>query len=291
MRRQPVIVGVDASPAGVLAATTGWAVAAAGDVPCRLVHAVRLPSGRAAESVADADSSEIVNGLLAKSRTEIVATIRDHVPPEALDALDIRIGNPAWVLRRAIEEASAHLLVLGGKHHAAPIRWFGGSTAHHAVRMIDVPLLVVSAPVTRFTRVLVATDLSDAALPTLEHAREFAALFKAAVSILTVVEPMPSIPDVGVQIDMSTQLQTAEEEMRALVTRLAWSERPGIAVETGSPARTIADQAATWGADLVVVGSHGKGWVDRVLLGSTTERLLNRLPCSTLVIPVHGPAD
>ncbi len=290
MRRQPVIVGVDASPAGVLAATTGWAVAAAGDVPCRLVHAARLPSGRAAESVADADSSEIVSGLLAKSRTEIVATIRDHVPPEALDALDIRTGNPAWVLRRAIEEASAHLLVLGGKHHAAPIRWFGGSTAHHAVRMIDVPLLVVSAPVTRFTRVLVATDLSDAALPTLEHAREFAALFKAAVSILTVVEPMPSIPDVGVQIDMSTQLQTAEEEMRALVTRLAWSERPGIAVETGSPARTIADQAATWGADLVVVGSHGKGWVDRVLLGSTTERLLNRLPCSTLVIPVHGPA-
>ena len=40
-----------------------------------------------------------------------------------------------------------------------------------------------------------------------------------------------------------------------------------------------------WGADLVVLGSHGKGWVDRMLLGSTTERLLSHLPTSMLVIP------
>jgi len=35
----------------------------------------------------------------------------------------------------------------------------------------------------------------------------------------------------------------------------------------------------------VVVGSHGKGWVDRLLLGSTTERLLDQLPASLLVVP------
>jgi nucleotide-binding universal stress UspA family protein len=285
MRRQPVIVGVDASPAGVLAATTGWAVSFAGDVPCRLVHAIRPPSALAV----DPESSALLDGLLAKSRAEIIETIRHHVPPEALDELEIRLGNPTWVLRQAVADASAHLVVLGGKHHAAPIRWFGGSTAHHAVRTIDVPLLVVAAPVTRFMRVLVATDLSDAALPTLEQACEFAALFDAAVKVLTVVEPMPSIPDVGVQIDMSAQLLTAEQETRALVTRLEDGEHMEVSVESGSPARTIADEAAAWDADLVVVGSHGKGWVDRVLLGSTTERLLNRLPCSTLVIPVHGP--
>ena len=290
MRRQPVIVGVDASQAGVLAATTRWAVAAAGDVPCRLVHAVRIPPALAVETATNADSGEFLSGLLARSRTEVLEAVRQHVPPEALDALEIRTGNPAWVLRQSIEDTAAHLLVLGGKHHAAPIRWFGGSTAHHAVRTIDVPLLVVAAPVTRFTRVMVATDLSDAALPTLEQALEFAALFAATVRVLSVVEPTPAIPDVGVQIDTSAQLQTAEDETRALVDRLAGSERVEIAVDSGSAARTIADQAAAWRADLVVVGSHGKGWVDRVLLGSTTERLLNRLPCSTLVIPVRGPA-
>jgi len=39
-----------------------------------------------------------------------------------------------------------------------------------------------------------------------------------------------------------------------------------------------------------VVGSHGKGWVDRLLIGSTTERLLNRLPTSLLIVPINKPA-
>jgi hypothetical protein len=37
------------------------------------------------------------------------------------------------------------------------------------------------------------------------------------------------------------------------------------------------------------VGSHGKGWVDRALLGTVTERLLNQLPVSLLVVPVRKP--
>ena len=50
-------------------------------------------------------------------------------------------------------------------------------------------------------------------------------------------------------------------------------------------AETIAQEATNWNADLIVVGSHGKGWVDRLLMGSTTERLLTFLPASVLVVP------
>ena len=35
---------------------------------------------------------------------------------------------------------------------------------------------------------------------------------------------------------------------------------------------------------------HGKGWVDRLLIGSVTEDLLNNLPCAVLVVPVPKPA-
>lgn len=56
----------------------------------------------------------------------------------------------------------------------------------------------------------------------------------------------------------------------------------------GLPAETIAEEARAWQADLIVVGSHGKGWVDRILIGSTAERLVTELPTSVLVVPVKA---
>jgi nucleotide-binding universal stress UspA family protein len=159
------------------------------------------------------------------------------------------------------------------------------------VRAIDVPLLVAAAPLSAFARVLVTTDLSDAAARTIKTAWAFARLFGATVRALHVIEPLPSIPDVGVEPDECAHLEVAESETAASLSTLGLDDAVESVVLCGAPARTIADHAADWSADLVVVGSHGKGWIDRVLLGSTTERLLNRLPCSLLIIPTHGPAS
>jgi nucleotide-binding universal stress UspA family protein len=60
-------------------------------------------------------------------------------------------------------------------------------------------------------------------------------------------------------------------------------------IRRGQAAETIAQEAAAWRADVIVVGSHGKGWVDRLLIGSITEALLNDLPTAMLVIPVPAP--
>jgi nucleotide-binding universal stress UspA family protein len=62
-------------------------------------------------------------------------------------------------------------------------------------------------------------------------------------------------------------------------------------IRRGRSAAVIVNEVAQWRADLVVVGSHGKGWVDRLLIGSTSERLLHLLPTLTLVVPVAKPAD
>jgi nucleotide-binding universal stress UspA family protein len=229
--------------------------------------------------------------LLMTERQTICDTLAGQVPGEALDCIDVRMGNPAWVLDQAVGEYEAGLLVLGGKHHAAPVRWFGGSTVHHTVRTVDVPLLVTTPTVAGFSKIIVAIDLSDATPATLTGAIQFATPLTAQLRVLHVVEPLPSIPDVGIQLDEGEHLRLAEVGVRELVDEL----RPELpleqAVRCGAPARTVAEEATQWGADLVVVGSHGKGWVDRVLLGSTTERLLNRLPCSVLVIPIRSPTS
>src|SRR5438874_2107797 len=61
-------------------------------------------------------------------------------------------------------------------------------------------------------------------------------------------------------------------------------------VRYGRPVETLLREATTWQADLLVVGSHGRGWAERVLVGSVTERLLNHLPTSVLVVPVGAAA-
>jgi hypothetical protein len=52
----------------------------------------------------------------------------------------------------------------------------------------------------------------------------------------------------------------------------------------GEPASVIADVARETGADLIVTGSHGRTGLERVLLGSTSERILNETPCAVLVV-------
>jgi hypothetical protein len=61
-------------------------------------------------------------------------------------------------------------------------------------------------------------------------------------------------------------------------------------IRRGVPVEVIAQEATAWRADVIVVGSHGKGWVDRLLIGSITEALLSDLPAAVLVIPVEAPA-
>lgn len=51
-----------------------------------------------------------------------------------------------------------------------------------------------------------------------------------------------------------------------------------------SPKSAIVDEAKEWGADLIVVGSHGYGFWERMLLGSVSDAVIHHAPCSVLVI-------
>lgn len=53
---------------------------------------------------------------------------------------------------------------------------------------------------------------------------------------------------------------------------------------TGQPKRLIPEEAEGWGADLVVVGSHGYGFWDRLLLGSVSQAVASHAPCSVEIV-------
>jgi nucleotide-binding universal stress UspA family protein len=52
----------------------------------------------------------------------------------------------------------------------------------------------------------------------------------------------------------------------------------------GSPNQAIVEEAENWGADLIIVGSHGRGFFGRMMLGSVSDAVIHHAPCSVLVV-------
>ena len=139
-------------------------------------------------------------------------------------------------------------------------------------------------------KVLAAIDFSEFSLLALETA--FNILPEGDLSklyLLHVLEIPRSIDPIGVlQPSIEEMEAEARERLEDLIplNREASTQVENL-VERGSPAQTIADVAKQVEADLIVVGTHGRSGLARVLLGSTAETLLRRAPCMVLVVKPH----
>ncbi len=287
MSWKPIVVGVDGSPESVRAAVTGAMVAERAGVECVLVHAV---PDYVASITPDAamEVAGIEEMAIDHAREFVTSALQGTVPPRVLSGLRIEVGRAPIVLAEAVRRLDAGLLVLGGKHHRGFDR-IGGSTVTHMARTTDVSMLVTNGRSPTIAKVLAAVDVSYAAAPTIAAAERFATLFGAKLRCMHVVEPVPIIPGVPFTVGDDDFFRG---ESRVLETNV-WPRvtMPGTEtiVRRGRAAAAIADEVAQWKADLLVLGSHGKGWVDRLLMGSTSERLLHVCPTLTLVVPVSRP--
>ncbi len=274
---KPIVVGVDASPEAADAAVFAVAVAHRAETSCHLVHATP-GSGHAPRR-----DSYPYTRRYEQAGVQVAAALGNRVPAAVLKTLAVHRGKPAAVLNEAVAALGAELVVLGGKHHSTLGRWLGGSTSVEMARTALVPLLVaVGAPAIR--RVLLALDPSAAARPAAAAAERYAALFGAELRALSVVEPLAVVPEVPQQ-DTTDYYRRWEEALARDVWPLIRASGVGTVVRHGTALETILREAADWRADLVVVASHGKGPVKRMLVGSVTEGLINHLPTSLLVVP------
>lgn len=287
---KPIVVGVDGSPESVRAAVMGYVIAQAAGTGCTLVYAA--PDYWTATSVPELwNDEESVNRATSEhSRALITGALEGNVPRALLDKLEVRIGRAPLVLANVAAELGSGLIVLGGKHRRGVARLFSG-TIPHMVRTCDVPLMATDGTSGGFEHVLVAVDLSYAAKPTIEAGERYAKLFGAQLRVIHVVEPIPVIPGFPVEVPDDDCYHAAERYLEASVWPMIRYPRAETVIRRGRSAAVIVNEVEQWRADLVVVGSHGKGWVDRLLVGSTSERLLHLLPTLTLVVPVAKPAE
>jgi nucleotide-binding universal stress UspA family protein len=284
-----ILVGVDDSPQAAAAAALGVRLADALGGECILVHAVREFWLAFAEEEIVERSAELRAALVDAARQRVAAALHGHAPERAIREMIVRPGSPAAVLRDTAREVDAAAVILGGRHHAALRRWVGGSTAHNCVRGIGLPVLVTGprGNGSQFRRILAAVDLSEAAAPVAAAAIELAAGLGTELRALNVIEPPVPLPDIIPALTMVEYSRLAE----LTLAKRVWPLFRKAAVETlsrpGEVLETLRRETSEWGADLLVVGSHGKRWDERLILGSFTERLLNDLPTSLLVVPVR----
>ena len=281
----PIVVGVDVSPAAKGAAIVGQRLAQLTGEPCQLVHAVRDAWAPLVAVSVDPQVVDMQQLHLSVARHQVNELLQPAVTEKMREKLDVRFGPAAVVLQQAARDRHPGLMILGGKHHSTLERWLGGSTSLHVVRSAEIPVLITAGSPPEFRRVLVAADLSRAAGPTVALAERFARLVGAQLRVLTVFEPLPDLPGIP-PMDPTEYFALAQETLE----RDVWPEvtTPGVEkfVRHGLVVETLLREATDWKADVLVVGSHGKGWAQRVLLGSVTERLINQLPASLLVAPV-----
>ena len=140
-------------------------------------------------------------------------------------------------------------------------------------------------------RLLVALDLSDASPLTLHTAMEVALRAPSAeVHVLTVIA--------AAHDDVAT-MSAAEQACDALrrmveVERSRHAATDGVrmhfsAQACGAPAETIVAHAHAIAADVILVGTHGRRGIDRIVLGSVAEAVVRQAPCSVLTVKPRPP--
>ena len=203
----------------------------------------------------------------------------------------------AGLASRTVLDYAGHedidLVVMGTHGRRGLKRFMLGSVTEEVLQRSDLPVLVVPPGTGEdtVTHVLAPTDFSVAAEMALPVAVEMAELYGARLDVLHVLEAVPLLAAL-------TGAKTAEELFPELAPHAA--ERldaivqnadgalgdATVRVAEGRAAETIVDHAKTHGVDLIVMAKHGLHGVERVLIGSVTERVCRTAPCAVLALPV-----
>jgi nucleotide-binding universal stress UspA family protein len=143
-----------------------------------------------------------------------------------------------------------------------------------------------------FRTILVATDFSESSQEAFDVALGIARDTGADVHALYVVPDPLNMPWVveGAGMDFIELQRTWKADAKRELTQLLTARAVDPAkvkgtVALGTPAVEILRHATHWKADLIVVGSHGRGTMGRLLLGSVAQKVLHEAECPVMVVP------
>jgi nucleotide-binding universal stress UspA family protein len=235
---------------------------------------------------------------------------RAHISSELSRFLGLDHASDVPVRQEIVEAVSVHkeilihasrmsadLIVMGTHGRPGVDRLFLGSVAEKTLRTSPVPVLTVppgapekAAPGMPFRSILCAVDFSRDSLRALSYAASLAQHAGGRLTIMHVVELMIVGYDPrGGSFDVEGLTKAAVALARTQLEEYAASVTgPPGPIETvlgeGVPYKEILQEAGRRGADLIVVGVHGRSALDRLVFGSTADHLVRRATCPILAV-------
>jgi len=288
-----ILVPTDGSEHADRAAEHALALAAAFDAE---VHVLAVADVRAAAGLFSAGGvdSEFVERIEARAREHATAT-GDLAGDRAVETA-VRRGDPSDVILEYAADVDADLLAMGTHGRSGVDRALAGSVTEHVLRRADIPVLTArtterSAVGDGYDDVLVPTDGSEWAEAAVDHAVAIAERTNARVHAVSVVDigdisAAEYAPTRELLDHMRDMAQGATDQVARRANEAGVDVTTG--VREGRPSAEILDYAAAEGVDLVAMGTRGHGGIRRLLLGSTTERVVRRAEVPVLAV---GPGE
>ena len=231
-----------------------------------------------------------ITKLLEENSTKELKKLEDMIRQAGVEVESQRqLGDVYDEIKKVTQALKPDLIVMGTHGHRAVERWFLGSTTEKLLRHSPAPLVTISAAgeksfiPPRFQRILVTTDFSDGTPDALTYAFSVAQENESQVTLLHVLHDIDA--DLsgkyreslisGVRHQLDNMIPAEARNWCDIVTR----------VETGVPYRIILRMLEDEKIDLLVMNIHGKGMIDRALLGSTAERVVRAASCPVMMIP------
>lgn len=213
-------------------------------------------------------------------------------------------GYPGTAIVEGAEKWGADFILVGSHGHSGFVRFLLGSIAKAVVQNATCSVEIVrhrdekelpkadsGGEPRAAMRLLLATDGSNYSMAAARSIASRPWPAETLVRIVSVVETLMPASDpwfaTGAVVDRVREESTKRSEETIVAAEKIISSA-GLKTETavldGSPKRRIVEEARTWNADMVVVGSHGRRGVTRYLLGSVSEAVAMRAHCSVEVI-------
>jgi nucleotide-binding universal stress UspA family protein len=196
------------------------------------------------------------------------------------------MGEPYEAIVETAEDEGRDLIIMGVRGASLVQRLLVGSTTARVIGYSSQDVLVVPEKSSiGWDRILVATDGSEYSRKAVDKALDLVQYSRGTLTVVSVLEISPHIYAVAPEIaeEKIKQPQKYVEEVKDLAASRG-IQAEGFVREAECANEVINDVAREQNIDLIVVGSHGRTGLKRLLMGSVTESVIAHSPCPVLVV-------